>query len=422
MRIGIVCPYTWDVPGGVQVHIQDLAEALMADGHHVSVISPAAEGAELPPYVTSAGRAVPVPFNGSVARMSFGFLSANRVRRWVREGRFDVLHVHEPAIPSLGLLACWVARGPIVATFHASYGNSRSFSVGVPVIMSALEKIGGRIAVSDAARKTLVEFMGGDAVLIPNGVTVSRYTEGEPLPGWDEGEVIGFLGRMDEPRKGLPVLLEAFALLAAERPALRLLLAGPGDADEVLERVPPAFHDRIGLLGMVSEEDKVRAYHTVDVFCAPNLGGESFGIVLTEAMSAGAAVLASDIPAFRKVLDDGRAGALFETGDARSLAREAAALLDDPGRRAELSEKARLAVRKYDWSTVARDVLRVYETVASTAGVEEDSLADPVTDPAADPAADSVADSAASTVPDAAGAVVGSVRDGEGAAVRGDRP
>ncbi|MET8048711.1 glycosyltransferase family 4 protein [Streptosporangium sp. NPDC005286] len=373
MRIGIVCPYTWDVPGGVQVHIRDLAEALMEEGHHVSVIAPAADNAPLPPYVTSAGRAIPVPFNGSVARMSFGFLSANRVRRWVREGAFDVLHVHEPAIPSLGLLACWVARGPIVATFHASYGNSRSFSVTASVLMSALEKITGRIAVSDAARKTLVEFMGGDAVLIPNGVTVGRYAEGEPLPGWDEGEVIGFLGRMDEPRKGLPVLLEAFVLLAAERPALRLLLAGPGDAAEVLERVPAALHDRIGLLGMVSEEDKVRAYHTVDVFCAPNLGGESFGIVLTEAMSAGAAILASDIPAFRKVLDDGQAGALFETGDATSLARRAAELLDDPVRRAKLSQEARAAVRKYDWSTVARDVLRVYETVASTAGVEEDA-------------------------------------------------
>ncbi|MEV6862336.1 glycosyltransferase family 4 protein [Streptosporangium subroseum] len=373
MRIGIVCPYTWDVPGGVQAHIRDLAEALIEDGHHVSVISPAAENASLPPYVTSAGRAVPVPFNGSVARLSFGFLSANRVRRWVREGGFDVLHVHEPAIPSLGLLACWVARGPIVATFHASYENSRSLSVTASVLMSALEKITGRIAVSDAARKTLVEFMGGDAVLIPNGVTVGRYTEGEPLPGWDGGEVIGFLGRMDEPRKGLPVLLEAFTLLAAERPGLRLLIAGPGDAKEVLEKVPAAFHDRVGLLGMVSEEDKVRAYHTVDVFCAPNLGGESFGIVLTEAMSAGAAILASDIPAFRKVLGEGQAGALFTTGDASSLAREAAALLDDPVRRAKLSDEARQAVWKYDWSTVARDVLRVYETVAaSTAGVEED--------------------------------------------------
>ncbi|MGV9776089.1 glycosyltransferase family 4 protein [Streptosporangium sp. NPDC003464] len=372
MRIGIVCPYMWDVPGGVQVHIRDLAEALMEDGHQVQVIAPAGDDASLPSYVTSVGRAVPVPFNGSVARMSFGFLSANRVRRWVREGRFDVLHVHEPFIPSVGLLACWVARGPIVGTFHASYGRSRAFSVASPVITSALEKITARIAVSDAARKTLVEFIGGDAVLIPNGVTVGRYSEAEPLPGWDTGEVIGFLGRMDEPRKGLPVLLEAFSLLAAERPGLRLLIAGPGDEQEVLGRVPARFHDRIGLLGMVSEEDKVRAYHSVDVFCAPNLGGESFGIVLTEAMSAGAAILASDIPAFRKVLDDGQAGALFETGDAGSLAREAAALLDDPGRRAKLSQEARQAVRKYDWSTVARDVLRVYETVASTAGVEED--------------------------------------------------
>ncbi|GII04559.1 glycosyltransferase family 4 protein [Planobispora takensis] len=372
MRVGIVCPYTWDVPGGVQAHIRDLAEALIADGHQVEVIAPAADDAPLPFYVTPAGRAVPVPYNGSVARLAFGFLSANRVRRWIREGRFDVLHVHEPFVPSLGVLACWAAKGPIVATFHASYQRSRALSVSAPVLQSAVEKITGRIAVSDAARKTLVEHMGGDAVLIPNGVTVGRYAEAEPLPGWDEGEVIGFLGRMDEPRKGLPVLLEAFALLAPERPELRLLIAGPGDADEVMEKVPAQFRDRVGLLGMVSEEDKVRAYHSVDVFCAPNLGGESFGIVLTEAMSAGAAILASDIPAFRRVLDDGQAGALFETGEAASLAREAAALLDDPARRAKLSDEARTAVWKYDWSTVARDVVRVYETVASTGGVEED--------------------------------------------------
>ncbi|GAA3447565.1 glycosyltransferase family 4 protein [Planomonospora venezuelensis] len=372
MRVGIVCPYTWDVPGGVQAHIRDLAEALIADGHQVEVIAPAADDAPLPSYVTPAGRAVPVPYNGSVARLAFGFLSANRVRRWIREGRFDVLHVHEPFVPSLGVLACWAAKGPIVATFHASYQRSRALSVSAPVLQTAVEKITGRIAVSDAARTTLVEHMGGDAVLIPNGVTVSRYAEAEPLPGWDGGEVIGFLGRMDEPRKGLPVLLEAFALLAPVRPRLRLLVAGPGDAEEVLEKVPAEFRDRVGLLGMVSEEDKVRAYHSVDVFCAPNLGGESFGIVLTEAMSAGAAILASDIPAFRRVLDDGQAGALFETGDAASLAREAAALLDDPARRAKLSDEARTAVWKYDWSTVARDVVRVYETVASAAGVEED--------------------------------------------------
>lgn len=346
-------------------HIRDLAEALIADGHHASVIAPASDDADLPPYVTPAGRAVPVPYNGSVARMAFGFISAARVRRWVREGGFDVLHIHEPLVPSLGVLACWAAKGPIVATFHASWTRSRAIAVAEPMLRSALEKISGRIAVSDAARKSLVEQFGGDTVLIPNGVTVRRYIEGEPLPGWGpDGRTLGFLGRMDEPRKGLPILLDAFSILARERPGVRLLIAGPGDADDVYDRVPREFHDRVSVLGMVSEADKVRVYHSVDVFCAPNTGGESFGIVLAEAMSAGAAVLASDIPAFRKVLGDGQAGALFRNGDPRSLAAEAGRLLDDPERRARLAAEARRAVWKYDWSTVARDVVRVYETVA----------------------------------------------------------
>ncbi|GLW06384.1 GDP-mannose-dependent alpha-(1-2)-phosphatidylinositol mannosyltransferase [Microtetraspora sp. NBRC 13810] len=379
MRVGLVCPYSWDMPGGVMAHIRDLAEALIADGHQVSVIAPASDDADLPPYVTPAGRAVPVPYNGSVARMSFGFISAARVRRWVRDGGFDVLHIHEPLVPSLGVLACWAAKGPIVATFHASWTRSRAIAVAEPMLRSALEKISGRIAVSDAARKSLVEQFGGDTVLIPNGVTVSRYAEAEPLPGWGpDGDTLGFLGRMDEPRKGLPILLDAFVLLAERRPGLKLLIAGPGDAGDVYDRVPAALHRRITLLGMVSEEDKARAYHSVDVFCAPNTGGESFGIVLAEAMAAGAPVLASDIPAFRKVLGEGQAGALFPNGDARALAEEAGRLLEDPDRRTVLSEEARRAVRKYDWSTVARDVVRVYETVTSPgAGVVEDRASAP---------------------------------------------
>ncbi|MEV4549910.1 glycosyltransferase family 4 protein [Nonomuraea wenchangensis] len=375
MKVGIVCPYSWDMPGGVKQHIDDLTQALAAQGHDVSVIAPAADDDELPPYVTGAGRAVPVPYNGSVARMSFGFLSAARVRRWVRTGEFDVLHIHEPLIPSLGVLACWAAKGPIVATFHASFSRSRAIAVAEPLLRSALEKLTGRIAVSDAARKSLVEQFGGDAVLIPNGVTVDRYARAEPLEGWGpDGRTIGFLGRMDEERKGLPILLEAFAALAADRPEVKLLIAGPGDEKDVYERLPARFHDRVTVLGMVSEADKIRAYHSVDVFCAPNTRGESFGIVLAEAMASGATVLASDIPAFRKVLGDGQAGALFANGDPASLAREAGALLDAPERRAKLAEEALVAVRKYDWSTVARDVVRVYETVtAAGAGrVEED--------------------------------------------------
>ncbi|HEY7433408.1 MAG TPA: glycosyltransferase family 4 protein, partial [Streptosporangiaceae bacterium] len=170
MKIGITCPYSWDVPGGVQQHIRDLAEALIDAGHEVSVISPADDDTPLPPYVTGAGRAVPVPYNGSVARLSFGFLSTNRVRRWIKDGGFDVLHVHEPEIPSLSLLACWVASGPIVATFHTAIPRSRILLVTYAVVRTGLEKINGRIAVSEAARTTLVEHIGGDAVVIPNGV------------------------------------------------------------------------------------------------------------------------------------------------------------------------------------------------------------------------------------------------------------
>jgi phosphatidylinositol alpha-mannosyltransferase len=378
VRIGIVCPYTWDVPGGVQSHVRDLTEALLASGHEVSVIAPADDDAPLPPYVVSAGRAVPVPYNGSVARLSFGFLSASRVRRWIREGRFDVLHVHEPASPSLGVLACWAADGPIVATFHASFERSRALSAAGPILQSALEKITARIAVSEKARKTLVEHLGGDAVLIPNGVTTERYAMATPLHGWpgDDG-ALGFLGRMDEQRKGLTVLLKAFETLGRERPGLRLLLAGPGDADEIRARVSPELRERVVNLGLVSEADKVRALHSVDVFVAPNTGGESFGIVLAEAMSAGAPILASDIPAFNRVLLGGRAGVLFPVGDAAALAAAAAELLDDAPRRKQLSDEAKAAVRIYDWSTVARDVVRVYETVAGGAGVVETSQGRP---------------------------------------------
>jgi phosphatidyl-myo-inositol alpha-mannosyltransferase len=369
MRIGLVCPYDWEVPGGVREHISGLAEALIELGHQVSVIAPADDDAELPDYVVPAGRAVPVPYNGSVARLAFGFLSASRVRRWLKEGDFDVLHVHEPAAPSLSLLACWVADGPIVATMHAAMPRSRALHAAQPILASALEKISGRIAVAEAARSTLVEHLGGDAVLIPNGVHVRRYEKAEPLPGFPgTGGTLGFLGRMDEARKGLDILLAAFTLLAPERPQLRLLIAGPGDPDEVYDQVPAALGERVIVLGRVSDADRIRMLHSVDVFCAPNTGGESFGYVLVEAMASGAPIVASDLEAFRQVLRDGAAGELFPTGDAAALARAAGRLLDDPAHRASLAAEASAAVREFDWSVVAKDVLRVYEAVAPASG------------------------------------------------------
>jgi phosphatidylinositol alpha-mannosyltransferase len=375
MRIGVACPYSWDVPGGVQQHIRDLAETLIELGHDVSVIAPADDDKPLPDYVVAAGKAMPVPYNGSVARLAFGPLSVSRVRRWVKEGNFDVLHVHEPTVPSLSLLACWVAAGPIVATVHTAMPRSRVLLAAQPVLRSALEKIDGRIAVSEAARTTLVEHLGGDAVLIPNGVATRRYRHADPLTGWPgTGGAIGFLGRMDEPRKGLSVLLKAFEILAPQRENMRLLIAGPGDAEEQSLKLPPEIRQRALFLGEVTEEDKIRVLHSVDVFCSPNTGGESFGIVTAEAMAAGVPIVASDIDAFHKVLRGGSAGELFATGDAQALAAAAARLLDDPARRAELSVAALAAVASYDWEVVARDVVSVYETVVlgrATVGVAQ---------------------------------------------------
>ncbi|MFG2655257.1 glycosyltransferase family 4 protein [Streptomyces sp. NPDC048425] len=366
MKIGIVCPYSWDVPGGVQFHIRDLAEHLIALGHQVSVLAPADDETPLPPYVVSAGRAVPVPYNGSVARLNFGFLSAARVRRWLHDGTFDVIHIHEPASPSLGLLSCWAAQGPIVATFHTSNPRSRAMIAAYPILQPALEKISARIAVSEYARRTLVEHLGGDAVVIPNGVDVDFFAGAEPKAEW-QGGTIGFIGRIDEPRKGLPVLMKALPRILTERPGTRLLVAGRGDEEEAVASLPAEMREQVVFLGMVSDEDKARLLRSVDVYVAPNTGGESFGIILVEAMSAGAPVLASNLDAFAQVLDQGGAGELFANEDANALADSAVRLLGDAGRREELRERGSKHVRRFDWSTVGADILSVYETVTTGA-------------------------------------------------------
>ncbi|GFE25598.1 MULTISPECIES: glycosyltransferase family 4 protein [Streptomyces] len=366
MKIGIVCPYAWDVPGGVQFHIRDLADHLIRLGHEVSVLAPADDETPLPPYVVSAGRAVPVPYNGSVARLNFGFLSAARVRRWLQHGAFDVIHIHEPASPSLGLLACWAAQGPIVATFHTSNPRSRAMIAAYPILQPALEKISARIAVSEYARRTLVEHLGGDAVVIPNGVDVDFFASAEPKAEW-QGRTIGFIGRIDEPRKGLPVLMKALPAILAEVPDARLLVAGRGDEEEAVAALPAELRSRVEFLGMVSDEDKARLLRSVDLYVAPNTGGESFGIILVEAMSAAAPVLASDLDAFAQVLDQGEAGELFTNEDAEALAAAAVRLLGDPARLAELRDRGTRHVRRFDWSTVGADILAVYETVTTGA-------------------------------------------------------
>mgnify|MGYP001421727728 CR=1 FL=1 len=367
LRVGLVCPYSLDVPGGVQAHVLDLARALMQLGHEVSVLAPADDNLDLPDFVTPAGRAVPVPYNGSVARVSFGPVSYARVRRWLAEHSFDVLHLHEPTTLSLSSLALLEAEGPIVVTFHTSTERSRALVAFGGVLRPLLEKVTARIAVSPLARRVQVEHLGGDAVEIPNGVDVGFFADGPRLPGYPRRHTVGFVGRFSEPRKGMDVLLDALRLLAPTRPDLRLLVVGRGDGDALRRAAGPELADRIDLLGPVDDATKAAALRSMDVFVAPNTGGESFGMVLTEAMAAGAPVLASDLDAFRAVLTGptGPAGVLFPTGDHEALARELAALLDDPARRAALTAAGRLRARDFDWPAVAEAVVRVYRVAVA---------------------------------------------------------
>lgn len=355
MRVGLIAPYPWDAPGGVVAHVRDLSETLVSLGHDVSVMAPVDdEDTELPPYVVRGGRTVPIPFNGSVSRLVFGPVSATRVRRWIHDGGFDVLHLHSPETLSLSLLALFNARGPMVGTFHAANPRSRVMAMLQSPLQVQMEKLNGRIAVSPAARKTIVEHLGSDAVLIPNGVHVRRFAQAEPLPGWPgEHGALGFVGRLDEPRKGLSVLFDTFERLRRTHPHVRLLVAGPGD--------PGRLPEGVTLLGQVSDEVKAQIYRSVDVFVAPNTGGESFGIILLEAMAAGTSIVASDLAAFRRVLNDGEAGQLATVGDAESFAYACAALLDSPARRAVLTTAGTAIVARYDWSVVAAEILHVYE-------------------------------------------------------------
>ncbi|MGV0581774.1 glycosyltransferase family 4 protein [Mycolicibacterium elephantis] len=369
MRIGMVCPYSFDVPGGVQSHVLQLAEVMRGHEHEVSVLAPSSPHVTLPDYVVSGGRAVPIPYNGSVARLRFGPATHRMVKRWLAEGDFDVLHLHEPNAPSLSMLALNIAEGPIVATFHTSTTKSLTLSVFEPILRPMHEKIVGRIAVSDLARRWQMEALGSDAVEIPNGVDVESFASAPLLEGYPRpGKSVLFLGRFDEPRKGMAVLLRALPTLVERFEDIEILIVGRGDADELRENAGKlARHLRF--LGQVDDREKASAMRSADVYCAPHTGGESFGIVLVEAMAAGTPVVASDLDAFRRVLMDGAVGRLVPVDDSAALAEGLIEMLENDILRERYIEAASDAVRRYDWSVVARQIMRVYETVAG-AGVK----------------------------------------------------
>lgn len=360
LKIGIVCPYGWDTPGGVQNHVRDLAEYLIAAGHNVSVLAPVIDETKIPSYVTSAGKPIAIPYNGAVARVLFGPIAFARVRQWIGQGDFDILHLHEPAIPSISLLACWAAEGPMVGTFHAAAKRQKAiFAIG-PILEPVIEKLSARIAVSEAARETLTEHLETDAVVIPNGIYADRYRDGVAQEKW-QGNTLGFIGRFEEPRKGLSVLVDALPIISRFAPDVRVFIAGPGESEEVIKSIDPQLRSRFTFLGKISEQDKANFLASISLYIAPNTGGESFGIILAEALAGGATVVASDIPAFDSLLNHGQYGEIFESESSTDLAKRVIDLLRDENRRVELGKVGKAHAQQFDWKVVADQIFSIYE-------------------------------------------------------------
>jgi phosphatidylinositol alpha-mannosyltransferase len=369
LRVGLVCPYALDVPGGVQNQVLGLAAHLRGAGHDVRVLAPGGlpdetDGLE-PAHFTSAGAAVGVRYNGSVAPVALGPLAAARTRRWVAAHAVDLLHVHEPLVPSASLVALGAARSPVVATFHTATPRSRALRLAGSALAGAVDRIDAGIAVSPTARDVVRRHLGRDAVVVPNGLDVAAYGRSDAdvrdVRPADAPPRLLFLGRAGERRKGLDVLLAALPALRRDHPDLEVVVAGPG-----ARALPPGCRG----LGLVEEADKRALLRSADVFVAPHTARESFGIVVLEAMASGVPVVASDLPPFAALLGGAEdpAGRLFRRGDPDALAAAvSAALSEGRGRR---TERARALAHRYDWSVVGPEVVGVYAEVLAERSAE----------------------------------------------------
>jgi phosphatidylinositol alpha-mannosyltransferase len=362
IRIGMVCPYGWDTPGGVQTHIRDLTQHLIDEGHYVSVLAPVSDDSiQHEDYLVNAGKPVSIPVNGSVARVIFGPIASSRAKQWIASGDFDLLHLHEPAIPSLSLLACSAAEGPLVGTFHVSTPKKKAIYAIGPILEPIVEKLTARIAVSELARSTLKDHFETDAVVIPNGIDGQKYANAKISQEFTGDYTVGFIGRFEEPRKGLQVLIDSLPIVARFIPNVKYLIAGPGDSKEFIKEIDPQLRNRIKFIGRLTDEEKESFLRSVKIYVAPNIGGESFGIILTEALSAGTAVVASDIPAFDSLLGNGEYGALFESENPQELAKVVIDLLRDNEKRKLLAQRGKEYAQRFDWDVVAEDIYTIYE-------------------------------------------------------------
>ncbi|MEI7624214.1 MAG: glycosyltransferase family 4 protein [Actinomycetes bacterium] len=355
MRIGIVCPYSLTLPGGVQGQVLSLARALRVRGHDVRVLGPC-DGPPPDAGVTPLGDSLPTAANGSVAPIAPDPSAQLRMIRALRDERFDVVNVHEPLAPGVTNTALLFKSQPIVGTFHAA-GESAAYRWLTPVVRWLARKIDVRCAVSSDARDMAVAAVGGTYELLFNGVDLAAY-DGDPAKR-TESPTILFLGR-HEPRKGLAVLLDAMGELPA---GVKLMVASDGPETEELRR-RVAGDTRIEWLGRLSEAEKIERLRSADVFCAPSLGGESFGVVLLEAMAARTAVVASDLPGYANVARAGRDGVLVPPGDPTALAGALRQVLDQPSLRESLVTSGAERASGFSMDHLAERYEAIFERVA----------------------------------------------------------
>jgi phosphatidylinositol alpha-mannosyltransferase len=369
LKIGIVSPYGYPHPGGVNEHVRYSYEAMRRLGHDVWIItSKYGKERENEGHIIRLGTGWAFPANGSIGRVTLGWRFKQQARAVLDEHRFDILHFHEPFVPFLSPTVLEASRTVNVATFHAFGGFSPSYWIGKRFAGDLASRLHGRIAVSGAARHFISRYFPGEYRIIPNGVDLDRFVAAEPYDELRDGTLnILFVGRLEE-RKGLIHLLKAYHRLRKRHVDARLLVVGAGAKLREYRRYVGLRGIRdVEFLGRVDDDAKARYFASADIFCAPATGQESFGIVLLEAMAAGVPIVASDIPGYKQVVQRGEQGLQVEPRKPRALAAALYTLAMDPELRDQMGEAGRLRAPDYSWTRVTEQVIDFYRDVRAAA-------------------------------------------------------
>ncbi|MGB6770674.1 MAG: glycosyltransferase family 4 protein [Candidatus Dormiibacterota bacterium] len=376
MKVGMVSPYDYGKPGGVGEHVRYLAAELRNRGTEVKILAPSAGKHETAVEgLYPLGRPIPVPANGSVARISLSFHLARKIREILDQERFDVVHLHEPLMPALPVTVLRLnGEGVNVGTFHAYARQNLGYYYGRPLLRRLFRRLDACIAVSDPAKSFVSRYFPAEYTVIPNGIDPARFNPSVPpapeIASPDRRTIL-FLGRLEE-RKGLGTLLDAYQLLRQVRADCQLVVAGDGSLRRGYERrVEEEGIPDVRFCGFIAEAEKPGYFTAADIYCAPNTGKESFGVILLEAMASGRPVVATAIDGFRQVITDGDEGLLVAPGNEAQMAEVLARLLDNPALRLQMAARGRVAAEGYAWPLIADRVLSVYESALRARSIPE---------------------------------------------------